>query len=507
MNFDDFKTVRRWNALNRFLQVTLAVSLAGALNYLASQSTAHGRWNLSREHAAPLALETRKQIETAAAKAPKDSSRENPWVRIYVTLPTIDAPPESDLAAHSKSIQNELAPLLDDIQFSAAKARPNGWLRIEHANYLRGAGILATLKNRYPVIDRDTALVVTCEERCKIISVHDLFSDTNGHFFRGEEVLASALASVASGKPRMLYYTTGHGEMSFSNTAGRGLSSLAAKLRAHNIRLEPLSLTKLGEIPLDADLLLIVSPLASFHAAETEKLRRYMRDRNGRLIAFIDHGAPTVGLDDLFYEWGILVQDARVLDPVPEDALGNMLAYFSDTGHVLTKTLAGQKPLVFAQARPVRFDFGSQPDSTLHVTELAAVKNPTAWGELDYRRPPFAYNSERGDVPPPVYVAALAERALGMRMNLNSPGGRMLVLGSGDITSNAYINENALFLLSAVNWMLDRTQFVGVPPRPSPQFKLQATRADLNHVAFLFIFPPLCILLLGFSVHAWRRLT
>jgi hypothetical protein len=506
MNFDDFKTARRWNALNRFLQIVLAVSLAGALNYLASQSTAHGRWDILHGHSRPLALETRKQIETAAAKAPADTSREKPWVRVHLTLST-DAPSESERHTATRSLQIQLASLLDDFQFAAAKARPNGWLRIEKTDPVRAAGKYAELKSRNPAIDENTALVVACGERFKIINTYDLFSDTEMRHFRGEEALASALASVASGNPLKLYHIGGHGEMSFTDTGARGLSSLAAKLKAHNIELHSLDLSKINEVPLDADLVLLAAPRAPFRPAETEKLRRYMRDRNGRLLAFMDHGIPAASLDDLFYDWGILVQDALVFDPSPEDARGNMLARFADTGHVLTKTLAGQIPLVFAQARPVRFDLGSQPDGTLHVTELASVTNPTAWGELEYRRTPIAFNQERGDIPPPVSVVALAERAIGMRMNLNSPGGRMLVLGSGDIASNAYINTNALFLLSAVNWMLDRAQFVGVPPRPSAQFQLQATRTDLNRVALLFVIPPFFILFLGFAVHVWRRVT
>ncbi|MDR2844740.1 MAG: GldG family protein [Puniceicoccales bacterium] len=515
---DDFKNARRWNGINRALQVVLAVSLAVALNYLASQSSVHRRWEIGSTQNQTLAVETQKAIESIARRAPRENKTGEPWVRIYSTLSETGwSPEQKDIVS---MLRGQLDLLLDDFYFAAGKTPPEGWLRIEHTDHLKNPGVL----NRYPEITEHTVLVVACKDRHKLINIADFFrihEDGVIDAFKGEDVLISALLEVTDEKPQIIYHTTGHGEMSPADANGHGLSSLALRLRVRNILLRPLELAKVNEVPTDANLVLVPAPRTAFSPPETEKLRRYMRERNGRLIAFVDAGTNP-RLDDLFYDWGIIVDDAQVVDTHAElDVKGNMLVRIGippssradAQTHELTKLLDG-RALAVTRARPARFDMGSQIDETLKVTELVATTRAAAgnathtWGERTYRKHPFVNNPELGDIPGPVSIAAVAERAAGRKMNLKISGGRMLVLGSGDITANALINEanaNAFFLLNAVNWMLDRDQYLNIPPRLRPDYQLGAGPSDLSDVAWRFTLLPLALLLLGSGVFLWRR--
>ena len=536
MNTADFKTARRWNALNRFLQIFLAITLALSLNYLASRSDLHRRYEIAPEQSRALALETRKQIEAIARNAPENTSKEIPWVTIYLTLSTNGLAPDSKDYASVSALLKQLQNLLDDVQFAAAKtARPN-WLRIEQTDNLRRAAILASLQVRYPGIDANTVLVVTCKDRerdgCKIISFPEILGMRQGSkepLFTGEEALASALLSVTGEKPPLVYYTTGHREMSPTligpdgyakpNTSPDGLAKLEAKLNARNIRFAPLDLAKVNEVPTDADLLLLPAPKSSLPPAETEKLRRYMRERNGRMIALLNPGVPLGSLEDLFSDWGILVQDARVHDTSADasDAQGNLLVRVrtpADAPDLATIAPDGLR-LAFAKARAVREDPADPADDTRRVTRLASSNvnqpgNIFAWGETDYGQPQstWTYDPIR-DLEAPISVAVVAERAPGMRLKLGSTAGRLLVIGSGDIASNDRINsyENDFFLLNVTNWMLDRTQFLGIRPHSMSGFQLAATNADLTRVARWFALLPLAALLLGIAVFFWRRAT
>ncbi|MDR2430067.1 MAG: GldG family protein [Puniceicoccales bacterium] len=520
--FDDFKVARRWNALNRFLQIVLSISLVLLLNALASRSGVHWRWHVGAADHRLLAIETVKSLEMVARRAPQGGSE--PWVRVYNVLADSGAGVDEAQAGGAAYLRKQLEPMLDDFLFAAQKTAPAGWLSVERVDRMRNAGARADLLSQNPGLELSdaVALVIVCkdkrfgkEPRRKLISTYDICRyRENGEpdAFRGEEALVSALLDVTSETPQIVYLTSGHGEMSTADMGERGLSSLELKLRARNIPTLPLDLARVNEVPTNASLVLIAAPRQAFTPAEVDKLRRYMRERNGRLVALIDPGASP-GLEDLFYDWGVFVDNARAWDASPDaaDTKGNLLVRISGVSHGLTKLLAGHGQLALGRARAVFPDPGSPPDDTLHVTQLAGTTpDPKlSWGERDHATMPYRNNPERGDLPPPVGVVTVAERAAGLRMNLKLPGGRMLVAGSGAMAGNALIdsNNNAFFLLNTINWMLDREQLLNIPPRPLPDYKLDATWPDLKRVAWRFALIPAVVALLGLCVYFWRHNT
>ena len=67
----------------------------------------------------------------------------------------------------------------------------------------------------------------------------------------------------------------------------RGLSQMGNFLRERSYICHSLDLTLSAGVPRDADLVVIASPQASLLPEEVDTLRRYLRDRNGRLIIFL----------------------------------------------------------------------------------------------------------------------------------------------------------------------------------------------------------------------------
>ncbi len=515
--FSDFKTARRWNGLNRLLQVLLSISLVLGLNYLVLQTAFHTRWDLSGDQRQMLSLETRKYLESVAHRVPEGRL---PWVRAYVTLSPEEMPNE-ELAQQVRPLLRQLNRLADDFSFAAnQEQRVRGWFKVEAADRVKNAGVWTELNSRFAPVTERTALVVVCEQKGKYeyIDLADLVRNrksgdgrTEIDLFRGEEVLINALLRVTDDKSPVVYLTTGHGEKSRTQSGDQGLSLLELKLRNRNMQLKELDLLEYNEVPTDASMVMIAGPLTAFMPQEVEKLRRYMRERSGRVLAFVDVGAK-YNLDDLFYDWGILVDDAQVWETPGggRDPSQALLLGVREMDHPLTQQLRTTGvPLEVGMARPVRYDLAGPMDDTLQVFELVGTSAKDAWGERDYRHPPFTFNFERGDIPAPVSVAVVAERVAGRKQNINIPAGRMLVFGSSDVVSNARINSmaNSFFLLNAVNWMLDRDQFLNIPPRPLPEFHLQATNSDLGRVGKTFLLLPGMMLLLGAAVFLWRRST
>ncbi|MDR3229407.1 MAG: GldG family protein [Puniceicoccales bacterium] len=536
MNTSDFKIARRWNALNRLLQVVLSVTLVVGLNILAWQSGIRFRRPLPFAHTQTLALETVKQLESAARRAPpktgKTETGQWPWLVIYDIMGAAEASNKDKESDTSEMLAGATRRLLDDFVFAAGKPRADGWLSVVRTDSLRRADIYARLQKDYDQISPRTALVVECKGtgRHKIINIEDLRvlrSDASAdvstaifpNAFRGEDALISAILGVTD-TSLIVYHTIGHREMSPDDNSNspRAMSAFAERLRRRNISLRPLDLSKVNEVPTDANLVLVAAPQAAFAKSETAKLIRHMRRApRARFMVFAEVGADP-NLTELFDEWGILADDALIWDPELTTSRGLTIAKRINSEHDLTRVIAqprqtgGGGSLAYLLARPVRRDPGAPKDETLRITELftASADKVRSWGERDYRQKPFRNDPLRGDLEAPVPLAAVAERRIGRNLGIKAAvDGRILVLGSGDFASNACFREvgNEIFLLNAVNWMLDRDDMLNILPRPLAKFQLRATESDLSAVTWRFLLIPFLVLLFGFLISFWRKHT
>lgn len=520
--FDDFRIVRFWRRLNRATQLLLAVSLVAGLNYLASQPAFFLRRDLTASASRSLSPDTTAQLRALAAR-PGDTAKSPalPPVEIFVTLPrTVQG--ESDAAREQKrildTIHAQMSTMLDAFAYTTGRE----WrepLRITNADFSRNAKLYTELasalkENFNPV---STALVVRCGERAKAIGAPELFQVRQGRKgqveldgFRGEAAVLSAILEVADFRRPVVYYTSNHGELSpESPNPLRSDSRLIAELRSRRFDLRALDLEQAREVPADAELLLVAGPLADFTPREADKVRRFLRERNGRLLALLEPGTPS-GLEDVLLDWGVLAMDALVVDTDPKgkspdgDVIVSRLPeQLHETTRILQET---NLPLYAGRLRPVQADPGMPLDDTLSVSGLF-YSSDSAWGERDYRRPPFRADFDKGDLPPALCLGVAAEKSVRMQGEVRIPGSRLVVLGSSDLATDARFDKggNRHFLVNATNWLLGRSYLVNVPPRPLQEYKLNATAGDLTALGRRYALLPLGVALLGLLVHTWRR--
>ena len=200
--------------------------------------------------------------------------------------------------------------------------------------------------------------------------------------------------------------------------------------------------------------------------------------------------------------WAIFSPDAEVREPDPSRRLpdGDIALRNLDTKlHPVAQVLATlDLPLVAARLRPVTFDLGSAPDSTLAVWQMV-YSSTESWGEADPRREPARFDPAR-DQP---------GRRAGMASGAGAEGGRLVAVGSSDLATNARLGRggNQAFLLQSVLWLGGRERSVAVPPRPTREFALTATTSQLVSLGWRFAMVPLLVAALGLAVSAWRRRT
>lgn len=495
---DDFGSVRPIRRLNRLTQALLAIALAVVVNFLASLPEFRLRHDITSDRRHSLAPESAETVRAAGRRSPVGVGRNQGWVKAVLVT--------NDVSEPAQIVRARLLKLLDSYVVESGRNGP-AWFSVELAGGGRNAPLISELAARHGVPDASVALILSCGSRAKYVSYRELVTKEGG--FRGEEVVTSALIEVTEDKAAICYVTTGHGELGVEDALPeRGMSLLSRQLRNRNFEVRQLNLAAVAEVPRDAAMVLIAGPTTPFSASENARLRNYLYERNGRVLAMLDPGREH-GLEPTLAEWAIFSPDAELQEPDPARRTTDgdiALIRLEEKEHPLTKILKEQNlPLIASRIRPARFDEGSAPDSTLGVWQLV-FSSDAAWGETDLVRRPVRFDPDR-DQPGPVCLAAAAERATGIRKGVGGAGGRLVVIGTSQIAANQRLNRggNRAFVTQCAAWLTDRDRAVSLPARAEGEYQLNATASDFWALALRFSLIPLAVLAVGLAVSVWRR--
>ncbi|RME72418.1 MAG: ABC transporter, partial [Verrucomicrobia bacterium] len=351
-HFETFESNRWIWRINLVLQVILVIALFGIVNYIGMN--VYVRYDLTRNRAFSLSPETIAYI------------RELPAPVSFIVTITPDAEDENLRQAY-----RDVRGILREFEY-ISRENPAGHIRVEMLNVYAQRVRAESLG-----IDQPNVVVVESGGRRRTVFLDELYRTRNlaRSQFQGEKVFASALLDVTSRERPVLYFLQGHGEMRLSDVDPlRGISQLDASLKGRIYETRELDLASTRRIPEDASMVIILSPQTPILPAEQEILREYLSAGNGRLLVAIDPGREH-GLDDLFYDWGILADDVVAIetDPNYRDPGGD-LRVRRMAPHPITQVLIdNQIPVLMGFARSVRADPGRPLDDALEVTELLAT--------------------------------------------------------------------------------------------------------------------------------------
>jgi hypothetical protein len=489
---ESYRFVRWVRTINLVLQAVLLLTLFGGLNYLAIHF--HWRYDLSQHRRFSLSPETLSYLREL--KRP---------VQIVVTLTPDSENPDAAQAYHD--VQN----LLREYLYSS-QTNESGRITAEYLDVYQRRQRAEALG-----IDQPDVILLICGDNHRVVPFSDLYSwKVDDHrtrqreAFRGEQALTAALLDVSNPERKKICFLAGHGEMSPDDVNPvRGLSVLRDNLRLRNFDLEGLDLSLTKRIPDGANLLLISSPLGRFQPFEVELMRQYLTTHAGRILLTL---APEreCGLENLLYEWGVRVDDDVILDTNPEVIADNddLIIRAFDKDHPVTGSLIEYAlPLRISHPRSVRPDPDHTLDNTLKVSVLAR-SSPTSWGEFGYRlKGPREY-TPNSDLRGPLGVVVASERVTAGSLPFSVPGGRLVVIGSGDIFSNRRLADLGCqaLCINAINWEVDRDTLLHIPPRPIDRFQLSLSQEELARLrlGLLLVLPGIAGLL-GLIVYWTRR--
>jgi ABC-type uncharacterized transport system involved in gliding motility auxiliary subunit len=335
--------------------------------------------------------------------------------------------------------------------------------------------------------------------------------------FKGEQAFTSAILEVTENKAAKVYFTAGHGEPPLDGAErGRGFSEAKQLLERDNVAVATWDSLGKGEVPADANAVVVAGPKAVFLAPETAALQKYLAD-GGRVLFLLDPVLPgpaapsdDYGLSALLSVYGVKLVNDIVIDPAnavpmvgPETLIANHYG-----NHPVVRSLADQGlPVLFPVARSVA-KAEAQPGGPAAATMLVET-TADGWGETGLANLD-AVQKDAQDVPGPVTIA-LAAGPEARDARADAPAAakkatRIVVVGNSRFAVNGSLGGagNANLFLNAIHWLTGDEKLVGIAPKTPEQASLQVSQSQINRIGlFVVAGMPLLAILLG--VWVWYR--
>lgn len=471
------------------VQVILATVLLAAVNYAAFHYYHRGDWSPAQKYrVGDLTKSALKRLPGAA--------------KVYVFFSPTAASPGYE-------VYGDVVNLLKEYQFLAGDK-----MTVEYIDPMRNLARARELQAKFQFGPEENLVIVEMDGRSKQISAldmaeYDYLTQMTGDpprllAFKGEQALTSAIIEVSEPKQRTVYFLQGQGEAGPGE--GSNISLLAEYIAKQGVKTEPLSLTVAGAIPEDAGAVIIAGALYDPPPAAMEILRRYW-ETNARLLVLLDPDAPTPQLRAFLASAGITPRDDRVLRTVQlgfaTGILRDVAGRFSPVNRV-TRRLQGAEAMLPAATCSLDIDERKQGTP---VETMITAEDPF-WGETVY-----VTDGEKGvrfeedqDTAAPLVVAAMAERGGVTDQNLDLSASRLVVVGNSAFVADGSITEpNLDFVLSSLNWLLDRGHLARIAPKSVRAFNLNLTDAETGRLAlYTLVVIPAFAALAGIVVW-WRR--
>ncbi len=388
-------------------------------------------------------------------------------------------------------------------------------LRVEYVDPDRNLARAEELAHRFEGTEPNV-LIVHSEGRYRIVRAEDLAEfDFRGiregmgparALFKGEQAMSSAIHGVTRARMPKVYFLSGHGERRIDNfDPFVGYSSIAGRMRQDNVELDVLVFGETPRVPEDADALIVAGPNRRISQPELDLIHAYL-ERSGRVMMLIDSMTRT-GLETVLSRWGVSLGDDVVIDP--EHTLTGRELFVSEYGfHPITERIHGVTSVFYMprSVEPMTRQVASSSDQAdrPHVTTLASTSE-SGWAERDPDQTPLHFDPAI-DRPGPISVAVAVERGPVPGIDVQIRSSRLVVFGdSGFVSNGGLTGGDEDFFMSALNWLLDREELMGVAPRPLEQVRLVLDRNQIRQLFWLAVVGmPAAAGVLGFVV-CWRR--
>lgn len=348
-----------------------------------------------------------------------------------------------------------------------------------------------------------------------------------------EAEVTRGLLKLLDPASRKVYFLTGHGERSITDTSSNGLDYFKRILENDRYTVEELELFKQPSVPTDAACVVAVWPRTDFTPDDLTKLETYLsRPIGGRLLAFVDPD-KTSNLAGLLKKYGIEFKPEVVEDASNSVYIGGQADFFAsvDYGqHEATDLLLKvRRPVIFLRAGRLVKDAAAvdyevvdlvKTSSSAFAEQKAAPKpqpkpgaEPTAetassnraFGPLT-----IAMSASTKDPEPPADEEQKDEAK--PAEDPNQKRVRVAAVADGDFPTNAFSStwSNPELSANLVAWLTDNSKVIGIRAKdPSAEMDKRKITLDRKGKVWVWLLtlalPVLLILGAGAAVQIVRR--
>lgn len=281
-----------------------------------------------------------------------------------------------------------------------------------------------------------------------------------------ESKLTNGIARLTQTNLPHFYLLQGHGEVGLA--AGEdSLSQGVAYLRDQGMTVEELTLLEEGRIPEDADALVIAGPKRDFLPRELAAIQDFLKAGKGVVVLLSPRTNP--GLETLWREWGLVLDDRLVVDDSGMGAplnLGPTTPVITTYGtHPITEGFEGGLVLL-PEVRPL----GTEKVSGVEAIALLRSGEDT-WAEAQKE-----IRFTEGEDPKGPFDLALA-------FTQEEHKGRLVVLGSSAFATDRWLGQqlNRDLFLNALQWSAQgQDPFLAIRVREPKNRRLNFTPLQTN---------------------------
>jgi len=484
--------------LNVITQILIFAAIIVMVNYINFRH--FKRWDFSRNQKYALAPLTKNLL--AGLKKP---------VKAVVFFPSFQA------------IAQDVSSLLREYEFASDKK-----LTVEMVDPYRNLLRAKELSEKYKFGSNDNIVILDCEGKSKFVNAIDMaemepegsgFGQSPGvRAFKGEEALTSALLEITEEKQSKLYFLTGHGEPA---PTSQDLSGLKSFIDRQNIKVDSLNLNNVDAVPADASAVSLIGPKTELSDRELKLLTDYWMERNGRLFIALPGNTKTPKIAEWLATKGVtLHQDVAVKagtmlmlqggQPTLRNGIVSAVTGFTPpAAQVVLKDAAGVDMQLAGLTQSLAVDVAKAGGEKIRPLTLITT-TPDYWGETEFnaKTEPEAVKDPQKDHAGPLTLALALERGGIQDPRVKMETSRMVLVGNSAFLSNEglRVSEAGLdFAVNSINWLINREQLAGIPPKPKQSLTLSLDEGQMNRLALCVLgIIPTATAFIGVLVW-WRR--
>jgi len=317
-----------------------------------------------------------------------------------------------------------------------------------------------------------------------------------------EANVSNAIQRLLRQGERWLVFLQGHGERNPYGEANHDYSLFATQLAGKGYTVEDLTLSQIGSIPDNTDVLVLASPQVALLPGEIRLLQEYI-DGGGNFLWFADPEQAVDGLEMLGESLASGFVPGIIADPNSQ-IMGLERIDFVLIGeyprHPITSNLNSLS--LFPKAQGIEF-YGDEN-----------------WQRQNFLQSDIRSWNETGDIDGDVYqgdnddeISGPLTIGMSLARSQQDTNGqlfeqRVVIVGDADFLANSYLGNgsNLDIGINLINWLSHDDRLISISPRPAPDTRLElSTNEQLAIAIFFLLLLPLGLLISGLRIWLKRR--